>query len=75
MPYRYVICPKCQTQIPVHRLGRKPLNIPVKNICDTIREYRDVTRAAEKLGCSRGYIYKVLKENALTPKGVKYGVS
>lgn len=53
-----------------NRLGRKPLNLSVKNVCDTLRDCRDIALAAEKLSCSRGYIYKVLGEHALKPKDV-----
>lgn len=65
-----MICPNCGTKVPVgvtNRLGRKPLDISVKNICDTLQDCRDIALAAEKLGCSRGYIYKVLKSEGLVP--------
>ena len=51
-------------------LGRKPLEIGVKNVCDTLRDCRDITQAAQKLGCSRGYIYKVLSNHGMTPREV-----
>jgi len=69
MPHKYVICPKCQTQIPItHKIGRKPLNIGVKNICDALRDSYTVTQAAKKLDCSRAYLYKTLKEQGKSPK-------
>ena len=52
------------------RLGRKPLNISVKNICDTLQSSCNIALAAEKLGCSRAYIYKVLKSEGLSPRQV-----
>lgn len=56
-----VQCPHCRKQVVVNGLGRKPLNICVKNICDTLQDCKSIALAAEKLGCSRAYIYKVLK--------------
>ena len=73
---RSVICPNCGTAVPVavtSSLGRRPLNISVKNVCDALRDCRDVALAAEKLGCSRGYIYKVLGEHGLKPREVIQG--
>lgn len=58
-----VICPHCGKSIEVNGLGRKRLNIPVKNIYDALVHHSTVTAAAKALGCSRGYIYKVLMEN------------
>jgi molybdenum-dependent DNA-binding transcriptional regulator ModE len=58
-------CPHCGETIEVSSSGRKPLNIPVIFICDVLRLHRSITAAARELGCSRGYIYKVLKINGL----------
>ncbi len=67
----YINCPRCGYKMTiVNRSGRKPLNIGVNNICDTLRDCRDIALAAEKLGCSQGYIYKVLGQHRMTPKGV-----
>ena len=69
----YITCPNCGSKVPIakmNKLGRKALNISVKNICDTLRDCRDIALAAEKLGCSRGYIYKVLKSAGLSPRQV-----
>lgn len=65
-----VQCPNCGKPVAVNGLGRKPLNIGVKNICDALRVSRSVTLAAEKLGCSRAYIYKMLKAQDLSPRQV-----
>lgn len=68
---RYINCPHCGQEVTItNRSGRQPLAIDVTNICDTLRDCRDITLAAEKLGCSRGYIYKVLGQDRMTPKGV-----
>jgi len=59
------ICPSCGKEVMVKGIGRKSLGIPVKNVYDALQTYHNVTDAAKYLGCSRGYIYKVLKENGL----------
>ena len=66
-----VQCPNCGEKVVVKGIGRKPLNIPLKNVCDTLRQCHTVTATAKKLNCSRAYVYKVLKEAGLTMNGVK----
>ena len=61
-----VQCPHCRKTVVVNGLGRKSLNIGVKNICDTLQDCKNIALAAEKLGCSRAYIYKVLKCEGLS---------
>jgi transposase-like protein len=58
-------CPRCGETIKINSPGRKPLNIPVIFICDALQLHRSVMAAAKELGCSRGYIYKVLKTSGL----------
>lgn len=58
-------CPKCGEKVVVNGLGRKPLNIPLKNVYECLRKYRSVVRAAQELGCSEAYVHKVLKANGL----------
>jgi len=68
-----ITCPNCGAKLPIakkNRSGRKPLNINVKNICDTLRTCCDISVAGQKLKCSRGYIYKVLGEHGLKPRDV-----
>ena len=65
-----VQCPHCRKSVVVNGLGRKPLNIGVKNVCDALRTCRSITIAAEKLGCSRAYIYKVIKCEGLSTRQV-----
>ena len=55
--------------MPIYQ-GRKRLDHTVKNVCDALRLHRDVLAAANSLGCSRAYIYKVLKAEGLTVKEV-----
>lgn len=68
-----VICPKCGEKVGVNGLGRKPLGIPLKNVCDAIQAHGSVAGAASELGCSRGYIHKLLKTNGLSLKDVVRG--
>jgi hypothetical protein len=56
-----------------HKLGRKPLQLSVKNILDTLQRTRSIGKAAQELKCSRGHIYGVLKTQGLTAKGFLYG--
>ena len=60
-----VICPHCGNPVTVNGLGRKPLNIPLKNVLESLQAYRDVKVAATELGCSPSYIFGVLKNNGL----------
>jgi hypothetical protein len=65
-----VQCPNCGKSVVVNGLGRKPLNIPLKNVCEALETYRSVVAAAQELKCSEGYIFKVLKVNGLRLKDV-----
>jgi hypothetical protein len=58
-----VICPHCGNHIAVNGLGRKPLNIPLKNVLESLQVFCNVKAAAEELGCSQSYIFGVLKNN------------
>jgi hypothetical protein len=58
-------CPKCGEEITVSGLGRKSLNIPLINICESLRAHGSVGVVAQELNCSQGYIFKVLKANGL----------
>ncbi len=63
-----VHCPHCGEIIVVNGLGRKAFNMPVTKVYDALRLHRDVLAAANSLGCSRAYIYKVLKAGGMTGK-------
>ena len=63
-------CPHCGHSVVVNGLGRKPLNIPLKNVCESLQEHRSVVVAAQELGCSQGYIFNVLKANGLRLKDI-----
>lgn len=68
-----VQCPHCGNTVVVNGLGRKRLNIPLKNVCESLRAHRNVVAAAKELKCSQGYIFKVLKDNGLKLKDVIAG--
>ncbi len=65
-----VHCPHCGGTVVVNGLGRKAFNMPVTKVCDALRLHRSVLTAANELGCSRAYVYKVLKADGLTPADV-----
>lgn len=60
-----VKCPHCGKEVAVNGLGRKPLNIPLKNVLESLQAHRGVAAAAEELGCSQSYIFGILKANGL----------
>ena len=63
-------CPKCGEKVVVKAGGRKPLNIPLKNVYDAIQAHGSVAGAARKLDCSPAYIFKVLKDNGVSLRKV-----
>ena len=54
-------------------IGRKLLNVSVISLCDALQHSSSVEQAAEKLGCSRAYIYKELARHGTTPRDVIKG--
>ncbi len=64
------ICPNCGINIVVNGLGRKPLNIPLKNIRECLIKQRSIEASAIELGCSEAYIFGVLKTNGLRLKDI-----
>jgi hypothetical protein len=65
-----VQCPHCGGQVIIKSFRRRPLNIVVTKVCDELRLHRSVLTAANELGGSCAYIYKVLKADGLTPAAV-----
>ena len=65
-----VQCPNCGKSVAVNGLGRKRLNIPLKNVCESLRAHGSVDAAAQELNCSEGYIFNALKANGLKLKDV-----
>ena len=70
-----VRCPHCGRTVAVEGLGRKAFNMPVTKVYDALRLHRSVLAAASELGCSRAYIYKVLKAEGLSPAEVITGLA
>ena len=60
-----VRCPYCGREVTINGLGRKPLNIPLKNVLESLQVHRSITAAAQELGCSPSYLFGVLKANGL----------
>jgi transcriptional regulator of acetoin/glycerol metabolism len=60
-----VLCPHCGQWFNTRISGRKPYNKDVIKVCDALRFNGNVSTTANKLGCSRAYIYKVMKSNGL----------
>ena len=60
-----VQCPNCGKSVVVNGLGRKRLNIPLKNVCEALQASSSVVTAANELNCSQGYIFSVLKANGI----------
>ena len=65
-----VKCPHCGKSVAIKGLGRKRLNIPLKNVCESLQAHKNVVAAANELNCSQGYIFGVLKANGLKLKDV-----
>jgi molybdenum-dependent DNA-binding transcriptional regulator ModE len=63
-----VECPHCGKPVAVNGFGRPRLNITVNKVYDALQRHHSVTAAARELGCSRGYIYKVMKERGYDVK-------
>jgi hypothetical protein len=65
-----VRCPKCGEQVAVKGIGRPRLNIAVIKVYDTLEACSSVTLAAQELCCSRGFIYRILKDHGLSAKDI-----
>jgi len=68
-----VQCPHCGKSVVVNGLGRKRLNIPLKNVCEALQVHRNAVTAANELNCSEAYIFAALKANGLKLKNVIEG--
>jgi len=66
-----VQCPHCGSEVPVGRLGRKRLSIGANNVPDALHAHSTIKSVARSLGCSPGYIYKVLHDAGLKPDEVR----
>ena len=72
---KVITCPHCGKVAATIGIGRAATNIVVTDICDALRLHRSIPAAAESLGCSRGLIYKVLKQHGMTPADVIKGLA
>jgi len=70
-----ILCPHCGNSVVVNGLGRKAFNMPVTKVCDALLLQGNVREAAKSLGCSRAFVYKILKTNGLTLSEVLSGVA
>jgi hypothetical protein len=43
-----VQCPNCRNAVVAKGIGRKPLNIPLKNICESLQAHHSVKAAAQR---------------------------
>ena len=66
-------CPHCGKSVAVNGLGRKRLNIPLKNVCEALQVHHNIEAAAKELDCSSAYIFSALKANGLKLKDVVKG--
>lgn len=57
----------CELEV-VNSLGRKRLNIAIKNIFDVLHDYKNNAMTTEKISCSLAYIYKGMKSKDLNPQ-------
>jgi len=51
--------------MPINILGREQLNIPLKNVLESLQIYRNVTVTTQNLGYVPSYIFIALKKNNL----------
>jgi hypothetical protein len=58
---KVITCPHCGKSSATLSLGRPATKITVIEVCDTLRLLYNIPAAAQKLGCSRALIYKILK--------------
>lgn len=63
-----IVCPHCGKCVFMNKQGRQPLGINDSKVIDVLLDSSTRQEAAKKLGCSRGYIYGVLRGNGLVVK-------
>ena len=62
-------CPNCGEKVVVNGLGRKPLNIPLKNVYECLKKYRSVAATANELGCKSGIHFQGFESQRAKAKG------
>ncbi len=66
-----ISCPHCGKEFLLSGLGRKKINVSVKNIYDKLATGESIPTVAQELGCSRAYIYNLLnKQKIKFSKGI-----
>lgn len=70
---KVITCPHCGKLAATLSLGRPATKITVTEVCDALRLHRSIPMAAERLGCSRALIYKILKQYGMSPADVFNG--
>ncbi len=68
-----VQCTHSGKSVVVGGLGCRPLDISLKNVCETLQTCRSVAAAANELNCSQGYIFNALKSHGLKSRDVIEG--
>jgi len=63
-----VQCPHCGGTVAVNGLGRRPLNISLRIVCEALQIHCNAAAAANELNCSPAYIFGVLKATGLKLK-------
>ena len=60
-----IICPYCGKVAATIGIGKAKTGITVTDICDALKSHSSIPAAAESLGCSRGLLYKILKNHGM----------
>lgn len=69
-----IICPKCGKVIDVPGLGRRRLQVSVRNILDCVKATNTALAASQRAGVSKSYLFAVLKRQNLKLADVRHGV-
>jgi len=70
---KVITCPHCGKLAATLSLGRPATKITVIEVCDALRLHFSIPAAAERLGCSRALVYKILKQHDIKPADVTKG--
>ena len=70
-----VKCEHCGHTLTVGGLGRKRLNLPLKNVYKAIRDTSTGAAAGRLLCCSESYVFMILRRQNLKIKDIRDGTS
>ena len=62
-------CPNCGHSVVVNGLGRKPLNIPLKIVCEALQAHSSIVAAAQELNCQPGIYIRCLESKWTETQG------